>query len=136
MDGQEVWPGRAYPLGASYDVAGTNFSLFSEAAEAVDLCLFDEDGNEQRVRLDEVDAFCWHAYLPNISPGQRYGYRVHGPWAPEHGQRCNSATILPAPYAKAVDCELIQHRTTFHHPLHDPSNTNDDASATPTPHPQ
>src|SRR3546814_606988 len=129
MDEQEVWPGRAYPLGASYDGAGTNFSLFSEAAEAVDLCLFDEDGNEQRVRLDEVDAFCWHAYLPNISPGQRYGYRVHGRWAPEHGQRCNSAKLLLDPYAKAVDGEMIPHRTTFAYDLDDPSKRNDDDSA-------
>src|ERR1700689_84658 len=74
-----VWPGNAYPLGASYDGAGTNFSLFSEIAERVDLCLIDDKGNESRIPLDEVDGYVWHAYLPNITPGQRYGFRVHGP---------------------------------------------------------
>src|SRR5262249_56565595 len=79
----ETWPGRAYPLGASYDGGGTNFSLFSEAADAVDLCLFGDDGTEeQQIRLEERDASCWHAYLPSVAPGQRYGYRVHGEWAP------------------------------------------------------
>src|ERR1700731_2488271 len=77
-----VWPGNAYPLGASYDGAGTNFSLFSEIAERVDLCLIDERGDETRIPLDEVDGYVWHAYLPNISPGQLYGYRVHGPFDP------------------------------------------------------
>ena len=96
----ENWPGRAYPLGASYDGGGTNFSLFSEAADAVDLCLFDEDGTEQRIRLEERDASCWHAYLPSVAPGQRYGYRVHGEWAPERGQRFNPAKLLLDPYAR------------------------------------
>jgi glycogen operon protein len=72
----ENWPGRPYPLGSAYDGGGTNFSLFSEVADDVELCLFDDDGGEERVRLDEVDAFCWHAYLPTVAPGQRYGYRV------------------------------------------------------------
>ena len=97
----ENWPGRPYPLGAAYDGGGTNFSLFSEMADGVELCLFDEDGSEERFALEEVDAFCWHAYLPTIAPGQRYGYRVHGPWAPERGQRCNPAKLLLDPYAKA-----------------------------------
>ncbi len=84
----ETWPGRPYPLGAAYDGGGTNFSLFSEAAERVELCLFDDDGGaEQRVVLEEIDASCWHAYLPSVAPGQRYGYRVHGPWAPDQGYR-------------------------------------------------
>lgn len=77
-----VWPGNAYPLGATYDGAGTNFSLFSEIAEKVELCLIDEDGVESRIPLDEVDGYVWHAYLPNITPGQRYGFRVHGPFDP------------------------------------------------------
>ena len=72
-----VWPGKPYPLGATYDGAGTNFSIFSEVAERVQLCLFDEDGAERRLDIDEVDAFCWHAYLPSVGPGQRYGYRVY-----------------------------------------------------------
>ena len=79
----KVWPGSDYPLGAVYDGAGTNFSIFSEIAERVELCLFDEQGNETRCDLPEVTSFCWHGYLPNLGPGQRYGFRVHGPWKPE-----------------------------------------------------
>ena len=93
----EIWPGRSYPLGAVYDGAGTNFSLFSEVAQGVELCLFDDGGAEQRVGLEEVDAFCWHAYLPGVRPGQRYGYRVSGPWAPDEGKRCNPAKLLLDP---------------------------------------
>ena len=77
-----VWPGKAYPLGATYDGSGTNFVLISEVAERVELCLFDENGQERRVELPEVTAFCWHGYLPNVRPGQRYSYRVHDPWHP------------------------------------------------------
>ena len=86
---REVWPGAPYPLGATFDGAGTNFSLFSEVAERVDLCLFEDDGTEQRIELLERDAFCWHAYVPTVGPGQRYGYRVHGPWDPAGGHRCD-----------------------------------------------
>lgn len=75
----KVWPGNNYPLGAAYDGAGTNFSIFTEIAERVELCLFDEQGNETRFDLPEVTSFCWHGYLPNLGPGQRYGFRVHGP---------------------------------------------------------
>ena len=103
---QEAWPGDPYPLGATYDGAGTNFSLFSEVAERVELCLFDDDGNESRLDLEEADAFCRHAYLPSVGPGQRYGYRVHGPWDPARGQRCNPAKLLLDPYAKAVEREV------------------------------
>jgi isoamylase len=99
----EVWPGRAYPLGASYDGEGTNFALFSEVAKAVELCLFDDEGREQRVRVEEVDAFSWHAYLPGIKPGQRYGYRVHGDYDPAAGVRCNPRKLLLDPYAKAIE---------------------------------
>jgi isoamylase len=99
----ELWPGKAFPLGASFDGAGTNFSVFSEVAEAVDLCLFDEDLVEDRLRLEEVDAFCWHAYLPNVTAGQRYGIRVHGPWEPATGHRCNSSKLLLDPYARAIE---------------------------------
>ena len=79
----EAWPGTAYPLGATFDGSGTNFAIFSESAERVELCLFAEDGTETRVELQDVDAFVWHAYLPQVQPGQRYGYRVHGPVRPE-----------------------------------------------------
>ena len=99
----EVWPGRGYPLGPTFDGGGTNFALFSEVAEAVDLCLFDDAGNERKVRLEEVDAFSWHTYLPHVGPGQRYGYRVHGPYAPEEGVRCNPHKLLMDPYARAIE---------------------------------
>jgi isoamylase len=96
-----VWPGTAYPLGATYDGLGTNFSLFSEVAEKVELCLIDRDGSEQRIRLDEVDGFVWHTYLPTITPGQRYGFRVYGPWDPAKGLRCDPSKLLLDPYGKS-----------------------------------
>ncbi|MFC4602100.1 glycogen debranching protein GlgX [Rhodococcus kronopolitis] len=102
-----VWPGSAYPLGATYDGAGTNFSLFSEIADAVDLCLIARDGTETRVRLDEVDGYVWHAYLPTVGPGQRYGYRVHGPYEPAAGHRCDPAKLLLDPYGKAFDGHFV-----------------------------
>jgi isoamylase len=102
----QVWPGTQYPLGATYDGAGTNFALFSEVADRVELCLFDADGAERRVDLVEVDGFIWHAFLPGIEPGQRYGYRVHGPYDPSRGQRCNPHKLLLDPYAKAVDGDV------------------------------
>ncbi|HEX2213104.1 MAG TPA: hypothetical protein VHH12_06560, partial [Mycobacterium sp.] len=99
----EVWPGKPYPLGATYDGTGTNFAVFSEAADKVELCLFDSDGTETRVTLPEVDAFVWHGFIPNIEPGQHYGYRVHGIYDPTTGQRCNPNKLLLDPYAKAID---------------------------------
>ena len=103
METPEVWPGRPFPLGASWDGEGTNFSLFSEVAEAVELCLFDDDGTEARIPMEDVHAFCWHAYLPWIGAGQRYGYRVHGSWDPPAGLRANPAKLLIDPYARAID---------------------------------
>ncbi|MFO7573396.1 MAG: glycogen debranching protein GlgX [Gaiellaceae bacterium] len=97
------WPGRPFPLGATWDGRGTNFSLFSDNAERVELCLFDDEDRETRVALCECTAYTWHGYLPDVGPGQRYGYRVHGPWAPEHGHRFNPAKLLIDPYAKAID---------------------------------
>jgi isoamylase len=125
----ETWPGRPYPLGAAYDGGGTNFSLFSEVAEAVDLCLFDDDGTEQRVPVEEIDAFCWHTYLPMVTPGQRYGYRVHGPWAPEHGQRCNPAKLLLDPYAKAIEGNVGWGQACFPYTFGDENQRNDSDSA-------
>ena len=98
-----LWPGNPYPLGATWDGHGVNFALFSELAERVELCLFDDAGAETRVELAEVDGFIWHAFLPSVGPGQRYGYRVHGPYDPARGQRSNSAKLLLDPYAKAVE---------------------------------
>jgi isoamylase len=98
-----VWPGAAYPLGATWDGSGTNFALFSEVAERVDLCLFDDADTETRLELTEVDGFVWHCYLPGVGPGQRYGYRVSGPYDPRRGHRCNPAKLLLDPYGKALD---------------------------------
>src|SRR3954462_10677869 len=95
----EIWPGDPYPLGATYDGAGTNFALYTEVADKVELCFFDEANAESRVPLTEVDGFIWHGYLPGIGPGQRYGYRVHGPYEPARGLRCNPAKLLLDPYA-------------------------------------
>ncbi|QKT11988.1 MULTISPECIES: glycogen debranching protein GlgX [unclassified Rhodococcus (in: high G+C Gram-positive bacteria)] len=99
----DVWPGSAYPLGATYDGGGTNFSLFSEVADAVELCLIARDGTETRIPLDEVDGYVWHAYLPTVTPGQRYGFRVHGPHDPAAGLRCDPSKLLLDPYGKAFD---------------------------------
>src|SRR5215472_13449784 len=98
-----VWPGAAYPLGATWDGSGTNFALFSEVADRVELCLFDDGGAETRLALTEVDGFVWHCYLPGVGPGQRYAYRVSGPYNPRRGHRCNPAKLLLDPYGKAID---------------------------------
>src|SRR5262245_56645604 len=104
MDASEAraWPGEPYPLGATWDGKGTNFSLFSERAAKVELCLFDDHGRERRVVLPEVTAFCWHGYLPDVGPGQLYGFRVHGPWDPKQGLLFNPAKLLLDPYARAI----------------------------------
>jgi len=98
----KIWPGSRYPLGASYDGGGTNFAVFSEVAERVELCLFDEAGTEVRVDLPEREGFVWHGYVPRIVPGQRYGFRVHGPYEPAAGLRCNPNKLLldPVPRQK------------------------------------
>ena len=123
------WPGVAYPLGATYDGTGTNFALFSEVATAVELCLFDDDGLETRVPLVEVDAFVWHGYLPTIGAGQRYGYRVHGPYDPAAGHRCNPAKLLLDPYAKAVEGDIDWDEACFSYRFDDPDAFNDADSA-------
>ncbi|HXN78242.1 MAG TPA: glycogen debranching protein GlgX [Candidatus Dormibacteraeota bacterium] len=125
----EAWPGRPYPFGPSYDGSGTNFALFSEVAEAVDLCLFDDAGAERRLRLEEVDAFSWHAYLPNIGPGQRYGYRVHGPYAPDEGVRCNPRKLLLDPYARAIDGQVDWNSSCYGYDLKNPGAVNIEDSA-------
>ncbi|GAA4128987.1 glycogen debranching protein GlgX [Nocardioides fonticola] len=129
----EIWPGTPYPLGATYDGSGTNVALFSEVAERVELCLFDEDDDgalvEQRIELTEVDAHVWHAYLPAVQPGQRYGYRVHGPWDPARGLRCNPAKLLLDPYAKATTRDLDWDPSLFSYPFGEEDGHNDDDSA-------
>ena len=130
---REVWPGKAYPLGATYDGAGTNFTLFSEVAERVELCLFDADGAETRVTLPEVDSYVWHGYLPGIEPGQRFGYRVHGPYDPGAGLRCNPNKLLLDPYSKAIDGTFDWNQSLFSYPFGDPDGRNDDDSAASMP---
>src|SRR5690349_1920498 len=98
----KVLPGVPYPLGATWDGTGTNFALFSANATGVTLCLFDESGNESCFPLTEVTAHVWHGYLPGIAPGQRYGFRVDGPYEPNNGLRFNRSKLLIDPYAKAI----------------------------------
>jgi isoamylase len=125
----EIWPGNAYPLGATYDGSGTNFALFSEVAEVVELCLFDPAGVETRVKLPEVDGFVWHAFLPGVEPGQRYGYRVHAPYDPKNGLRSNPNKLLIDPYAKAIDGIIEWDESLFGYHFDDPDSRNDDDSA-------
>ncbi|WP_372941353.1 glycogen debranching protein GlgX [Mycolicibacterium sp.] len=129
----EVWPGKAYPLGATYDGSGTNFALFSEVAERVELCLFDADGTETRIKLPEVDGFVWHGFLPGVESGQRYGYRVHGPHDPANGHRCNPNKLLLDPYSKAIDGNFSWDQSLFGYNFGDPDSRNDEDSAASMP---
>src|SRR5260370_38038519 len=106
----EIWPGEPYPLGANFDGTGTNFSIFTEVAERVEPCLFEEDGTETRMDLPEQTALCWHGYVPNVRPGQRYRFRVHGPYDPNHALRCHPAKPLLDPYAKAIEGNVRSNR--------------------------
>jgi isoamylase len=114
---RHIRPGEPFPLGASCDADGTNFSIFSEVATRVELCLFDEHGNETRIDLRERTAFCWHGYLRGIGPGQRYGFRVYGPWEPAQGHRCNPAKLLVDPYARAITGDVVWEPAVFPYPL-------------------
>ncbi len=129
----EIWPGKAYPLGATYDGSGTNFAVFSEIAEQVQLCLFDPDGaggfRETRVTLPEVDGFVWHGFLPGIESGQRYGYRIHGTYDPAAGARCNPNKLLLDPYSKAIDGVFDWNQSLFGYNFGDPDSRNDEDSA-------
>ncbi len=113
----KVWPGQPYPLGAVFDGVGTNFSLFSESATKVELCLFDETGIETRVELPEVTGFCWHGYFPTIKPRDRYAFRVYDGWDPAHGRLANPAKLLLDPYAKAIDGPIIWNEALFGYTL-------------------
>ncbi|CAB0851981.1 glycogen debranching protein GlgX [Corynebacterium diphtheriae bv. mitis] len=119
---RQIWPGQSYPLGSKYDGAGTNFAIFSDVAEKVELCLIDAECNEERILLDEVDAHIWHCYLPGVKPGQRYGFRVHGPYSPAEGKRCDPSKLLVDPYARAFDGEFDGHPSLFSYDINDPEN--------------
>ncbi|EYF06221.1 glycogen debranching protein GlgX [Chondromyces apiculatus] len=130
----EIWPGHPYPLGATWDGAGTNFALFSEVAERVELCLFDEEGQETRINLPEMSGYVWYGYIPDVGPGQRYGYRVHGPWDPARGLRSNPHKLLLDPYARAITGEVTWNEALFSYRFDDPEgelNTMDSAPYMP-----
>ncbi len=124
-----IWPGAPYPLGATWDGWGTNFTLFSEAADAVELCMFDEAGAETRIALTEIDGFVWHGYLPAIGPGQRYGFRVHGPHDPRRGYRCAPSKLLLDPYGKAQEGDVAWDEALFDYRWSDPRKRNTADSA-------
>jgi isoamylase len=107
------WPGKPLPLGAHWDGEGTNVALFSQTAEAVDVCLFDEGGHETRVALEETTHYVWHGYLPQVGPGQRYGFRVDGPYDPSQGHRFNPSKLLLDPYARAIEGSLTLDDAVF-----------------------
>ncbi|MCP5159054.1 MAG: glycogen debranching protein GlgX [Gammaproteobacteria bacterium] len=119
---QPIWPGKPYPLGAFWSGEGTNFALFSENATRVELCLFDENNQETQLELKEVNKFIWHGYLPGIGPGQRYGFRVHGPFAPHEGHRYNPNKLLIDPYAKALDGDVQSGEAIFGYPWNQPDD--------------
>ncbi|MCU4184552.1 glycogen debranching protein GlgX [Acidiferrimicrobium sp. IK] len=123
-----LWPGRPYPLGATPDPDGTNFCLFSPVATRVELCLFDGD-EETRATLPEVTAHCWHGYAPGVAPGQRYGFRVHGPWAPADGLYCNPSKLLLDPYAKAVSGGYDWNQACYGYTFGDPDVAEETDSA-------
>lgn len=102
-EAMEIWPGNPYPLGSTFAGTGANFVLFSLTAQRVELCLINDDLQETRISLTEVDHYVWHAYIPSVQPGTRYGYRVYGPLIPDHGHRCDPSKLLLDPYAKEID---------------------------------
>ncbi|MGH4001402.1 MAG: glycogen debranching protein GlgX [Pseudonocardiaceae bacterium] len=124
-----IWPGSPYPLGATYDGGGTNFAIFSEVAQSIELCLFDDNDAETRLRLPERDGLIWHGYLPRVGPGQRYGYRVHGPYEPAAGQRCNPHKLLLDPYAKAIDGRIEWNESLYSYRFGRPRSVNNADSA-------
>ncbi|MCU1491931.1 MAG: glycogen operon protein GlgX, partial [Acidimicrobiaceae bacterium] len=126
-------PGRPYPLGATYDGIGTNFSIFSSMADRVEVCIFDDRGRETRYTLPDETAQIHHGYLQGVVPGQRYGFRVHGPWRPAEGLRCNPDKLLLDPYGKAVDGDVRWQRSVFGHQSNDDTRMSraDSAAAMP-----
>jgi len=125
----QIWTGQPYPLGATFDGSGTNFALFSEIAERVELCLIEADGSERRIEITEVDAYVWHVYLPAVQPGQRYGFRVHGPYDPASGHRCDPSKLLLDPYAKAISGMATNHQSLYSYQFGDTESRNTEDSA-------
>ena len=128
----QIWPGSRAPLGATFDGSGTNFALYSAVATKVELCLFDREGNENRIELTEVDNDVWHCYLPGIAPGHQYGYRVYGPYDPANGHRCDPSKLLLDPYAKAISGTVKNDPSLFSYDFADPTQRNEEDSAAST----
>ena len=128
----QIWPGSRAPLGATFDGSGTNFALYSAVATKVELCLFDREGNENRIELTEVDNDVWHCYLPGIAPGHQYGYRVYGPYDPANGHRCDPSKLLLDPYAKAISGTVKNDPSLFSYDFADPTQRNEEDSADST----
>lgn len=128
----QIWPGSRAPLGATFDGSGTNFALYSAVATKVELCLFDREGNENRIELTEVDNDVWHCYLPGIAPGHQYGYRVYGPYDPANGHRCDPSKLLLDPYAKAISGTVKNDPSLFSYDFTDPTQRNEEDSADST----
>ena len=126
-----VWPGRPYPLGVHYSGAGSNVAVFSGVADRVELCLFDDADRETRVDLRCGIGGIWHAFLPRVGPGQRYGFRVHGPWQPDRGLRCNPHKLLLDPYARAYSGGLIWDPALFAYTDGDPDGALDGRDSAP-----
>jgi len=124
MDLMNLWPGHPYPLGATFNGTGVNFAVFSEIADKVEVCLIADDGIETRIELTEVDGHVWHGFVPGIEPGQRYGFRVHGPYDPANGHRCNPAKLLLDPYAKAIDGKIDGDGSLYSYDFSDPTKFN------------
>ena len=119
----QIRPGSMYPLGASYDGAGVNFALYSQVAQKVELCLFDEHDAETRIEMTEQNSYVWHNYIPGLQPGQRYGYRVYGPYDPMHGLRCNPNKLLLDPYARAIEGNIDGDESLFSYWFKSPDDT-------------
>ena len=128
----QIWPGNRAPLGATFDGSGTNFAIYSAVATKVELCLFDREGNENRIELTEVDNDVWHCYLPGIAPGHQYGYRVYGPYDPANGHRCDPSKLLLDPYAKAISGTVKNDPSLFSYDFADPTQRNEEDSADST----
>lgn len=130
----ETQPGKAYPLGATFDGTGTNFAIYSSVATSVTLCLLDDDLNEMRIPMTEVDAYVWHVYVPQVRAGQLYGYRIDGPWDPQNGLRCDPSKLLLDPYAKAIEGQLKDSLDLLSYQVDDPLTLKGGDSADATMH--